>query len=128
MNSMEKMLFNANQELLRQKEEYLLRFFGSIENAEKRAHLFVLEEKITSSVDSFDIEFDVNTMQIHTELRIRHKTPEELSKDRADKIIDSHTRPRCIVCGDPILEEEPIAITIHGDYHAPPRRCLEGKS
>jgi hypothetical protein len=62
-------------------DEYLLSFFGSIENAKRYAHLYILEEhpyKFETKVD----DNNVVTYTAHTTYRLRLKTEEELRQAR----------------------------------------------
>lgn len=61
-------------------DEYLLSFFGSKENAERYAHLYILEE----TPYTFETKLDENNMMrytAHTTYRLRLKTEEELRQN-----------------------------------------------
>lgn len=61
-------------------DEYILSFFGSKENAERYAHLYILEE----TPYQFETKLDSNmvTYTAHTTYRLRLKTQEELRDSR----------------------------------------------
>lgn len=112
-------------------DEAIVAYFGSEERAREMAKYFVIEE------DPADLELN-NDILYPGELRlrftfkykIRPKTLEELSRDRADEIIEKNTRilNTCIVCDNPILPEDNEVKTIHGYYHGAPFTCLDGRN
>jgi len=70
---------SAHRQLIDQQEAYLLDFFGSLENARKFAHLYVLESNPLEIIDGQEI----GNYSIRQEYRLRLKTDDELAADRA---------------------------------------------
>jgi hypothetical protein len=70
------------QQLVQKQEEFLLQFFGSMENAKRYGHLFVLESYPTK-LDLKGLDENTQTYSMSQEFRIRRKTDEELAAEHA---------------------------------------------
>lgn len=107
---------------------WMIEVFGSLEQAIAAMRYFVIEETPPRfSVDD-DPTQSFMRYRVDYEYRIRPKTPEELSHDRAEEILAMNTRdiPICIVCREPIGPNETLVDTIHGKYHGFPKDCING--
>lgn len=121
-----------SEQISKQLDDFIVKFFGtaSTEDLRELAKEFVVEEKPLQSTALYGSEAtdDNYTFQIHIEYRIRRKTPAELAKERADKILlNNAALGTCIVCGKYIFGSEEANTaenTIHGWYHF---ACFGGK-
>jgi hypothetical protein len=80
------MTYAPYREMVDQMDAYLLAFFGTYENAQKNAHLYILETypiEIKTEPDSNDLTFRVS---METHYRLRLKTEEELAADRSPEV------------------------------------------
>lgn len=65
-----------------EQEKYLLNFFGSLENAQKYGHLYILEEYPAKVITDSTIDYfseDPIHLKVEYSWRLRRKTPEELA-------------------------------------------------
>lgn len=83
----------ALTELTTQKENYLLEFFGSVENAMSFGHLFVVEETPLEITTDVDLMGDTYVLIAEQRIRIRPKTAEELEAEKSSVGFPDETIP-----------------------------------
>lgn len=74
----------ATRSIIDQKEAYLLKFFGSYENAQALAHEYVFEEHDNETTQTFDEYSDQIKYVVTSTFRLRRKTDEEKA-DEAER-------------------------------------------
>ena len=80
----------ASARIENDKEQMLLRFFGSFEQAEKWAHLFIIEEHQSDVTNQVDEDLNIMVYRLECSWNLRMKTPEEIFGPYAEKFMNDN--------------------------------------